>query len=126
MACTLESKSVSHDFADLSSANRIKVTTNFSSHVVSITNRQQVAALALTVGRYRGDGWINVWSGATITLRNVTFYRGDSQIGQIGLSERGITEGGYVRPLPATELAALAGKLGITWPPPENSGAAKP
>ena len=109
----------------LEQASRIVVITyrGRTGPVATITDRTKIRDL-VAFFEERSDGWL-IFSGV-IPGYDFVLYRDDRLLGHLGLTasssvrpgEDTLSVGDYFRRVPFAETAALANRLGLSWPPP--------
>ena len=107
-------------FGGLSKADRLELNLSLNgfdaaAHLITVTDRSRIDDAAAFFNRYR-DGWVNVWSGGSAPMY-VGFYTGGENLGTFGVGQRFLSMGTWARYPPEAEIATLARRLGLPWPP---------
>ena len=108
------------EFGGLATADRLELNLSANSFgtaakLITVTDRSQIDDAAAFFNRYH-DGWVNVWSGGAAPLF-LRFYKGGEDLATFGVGERFLSVGTWARYLPEAEIATLARRLGLPWPP---------
>jgi hypothetical protein len=117
-ACKGHAPTKTLEFSNLHSADRVEVTAPFDRKVAVLNQRQQINAAADFIQRYR-DGWNDVWTGPVAPMLILQFYRGEQAVGGFGISTSYLVAGSLSRNASQQEIASLATRLGLQWPPRE-------
>lgn len=118
LSCQRESPTRTVEFANLRSADRIEVRAPFDRGVAVLTHREQIESAADFIERHR-SGWIDVWTGPRAPMLMLNFYRGEQYLGGYGISTSYLVAGSLSQDAPKDEIASLAKRLGLQWPPLE-------
>lgn len=114
VACTSEPRTLA--LTSLRSADRIDVIGLQTAAVQQIHEPARIQEALSFIDKYRG-GWIEVVKGPKIPWVDLRFYRGNDYLGAFGLSKTLVVVGGLHQSVSEAEIAALAQKLELTWPP---------
>jgi hypothetical protein len=104
------------DFSRLATGDRIEVTTNGIEKIATIMDEAKIQDAARFIERYP-EGWAELWSGPAAPSLILEFYQANRPLGGYGIGRTYVVVGMLSREAPAAEVAALAGRLGLRWPP---------
>ena len=104
------------EFPDYARAEKIDVIGTGREKVAEITDKAKIRDAAAFVERYH-DGWIDAWTGPRAPSLQLQFYKDGKYLGEFGIADDYLVDGFLSRDVPPSQIAQLASRLGLQWPP---------